>query len=80
MKLAHLAFGLLLLVAFLRTGQYMHREHHHLEGMADGPRLLYRSRHILILLTALIHLCLGTYLKLQEAWWRRQSPKDDTRT
>jgi hypothetical protein len=61
MKRFHLIFGLLLFVAFLLTGQYMDRFHHHLEGMSDGPRMLYRSRHIYILLAAMLNLGLGTY-------------------
>jgi hypothetical protein len=61
-KRFHLIFGLLLVIVFLLTGQYMDRFHNHLEGMADGPRMLYRSRHIYILLTGLLHLGVGTYI------------------
>ena len=61
MKRFHLIFGLLMLVAFLLTGQYMDRFLEHLRGMADGPRMLYRSRHIYILFSALLHLGIGTY-------------------
>jgi len=61
MKRFHLIFGFLVLVAFLLTGQYMDRFLEHLRGMADGPRMLYRSRHIYILFSALLHLGIGTY-------------------
>ncbi len=61
MKLFHQLFGALLVVVFLLTGQYMDRFHNHLEGFADGPRMLYRSRHIYILLAALLNLALGAY-------------------
>ena len=71
MRRAHLLLGALFLVAFVLTGQYMHRVHNHLEGMADGPRLLYRTRHIFILLTALLHLCLGAYLRVSPERWRK---------
>ena len=68
MKRFHLIFGLLLFVAFLLTGQYMDRFHGHLEGMSDGPRMLYRSRHIYILLAAMLHLGIGGYFS-----YRRES-------
>ena len=39
----------------------MDKIHSHLQGMADGPRMLYRSRHIYILLSAMLHLGVGSY-------------------
>jgi hypothetical protein len=47
----------------------MDKIHHHLQGMADGPRMLYRSRHIYILLSAILHLGVGSYFtyRLQTA-------------
>ena len=63
MKRFHLIFGLLLVIAFLLTGQYMDRFHQHLQSMPDGPRMLYRSRHIYILLSGLIHLGIGAYFR-----------------
>jgi len=63
MKRFHLIFGLVVLIVFLLTGQYMDRYLNHLEGMPDGPRMLYRTRHIFILLAALLNLGLGTYLQ-----------------
>lgn len=36
--------------------------HAHLDGMSDAPRLLYRTRHIFILITALACLGIGAYL------------------
>lgn len=61
MKRFHLIYGFVLVIVFLLTGQYMDRFQHHLHEMADGPRMLYRSRHIYILLTGLLHLGIGTY-------------------
>lgn len=49
------------MVAFLLTGQYMDKFHNHLAGMPDGPRLLYRTRHIFILLAGLLNLGIGAY-------------------
>jgi hypothetical protein len=68
MKKFHLIFGGLVIVTFLLTGQYMDRYHQHLQGMADGPRMLFRSRHIFILLSGLLHLALGAY------WNSRSTP------
>lgn len=56
---------------FVLTGQYMDRVLHHLQGMPDGPRMLYRSRHIYILLTALLHLGIGSYIQYQADTLRR---------
>ena len=61
MKKAHLIFGIFILVAFLLTGQYMDKYYNHLHGMSDGPRLLYRTRHIFILLAGLLNLGIGAY-------------------
>lgn len=57
----HLIVGLAGLVAFLLTGQYMHWAHAHLQGMADGPRLIYRSSHIYLLWASLLNLGYGCY-------------------
>lgn len=62
MKRAHLIFGGMVVIIFLLTGQYMDKYHHHLAGYPDGIRMLYRTRHIFILLSGLLHLGLGAYL------------------
>lgn len=71
MKRFHLTFGLIVVVVFLLTGQYMDRYFNHLEGMPDGPRLLYRTRHIFILLAGLLNLGIGTYFRPRESVGRR---------
>jgi len=71
MKRFHLMFGLILLVVFLLTGQYMDRYHEHLAYMADGPRMLYRTRHIFILMSGLLHLGLGIYFTYRAGTVRR---------
>jgi hypothetical protein len=71
MKRFHLMFGLVLLVVFLLTGQYMDRFHEHLRYMPDGPRMLYRTRHIFILLSGLLHLGIGSYFSYRAEKWRR---------
>ena len=62
LRRVHLVFGLLVFVAFLLTGQYMDKFHNHLEGMPDGVRMLYRTRHIFILLAGMVNLGLAAYL------------------
>ena len=52
--------GVVLTVIFIGTGQYMLRIAH-VADLAIGPRLLYRSRHIYLLMAALINLTLGAY-------------------
>ena len=71
MRKFHLAFGALIVIAFLLTGQFMDKYHGHLEGVPDGPRLLYRTRHIFILLAGLLHLGLGAYFTRRLGLWRR---------
>jgi hypothetical protein len=59
----HLVAGLLGLIAFVLTGQYMELTFAHLRGMPDAPRLMYRSAHIYILYVALLNLLLGCYFR-----------------
>jgi uncharacterized membrane protein YfhO len=61
MKRFHLIFGFAVVIAFLLTGQYMDKYLQHLDGMPDGPRMLYRTRHIFILLAGLINLGIAAY-------------------
>src|SRR5688572_21603394 len=63
MRNAHLITGLLFLAVFVATGQYMDLGYDHLRGMADGPRLLFRSAHIYLLFAALLNLLLGCYFQ-----------------
>lgn len=69
MKRFHLIFGLTVVIVFLITGEYMEYIQNRL--LSDGTRMLYRSRHIYILLTGLLNLGMGTYLSLRPSGWRR---------
>ena len=69
MKRSHLVLGIILVVIFLLTGQYM--EYVHNRELADGTRVLYRSRHIYLLANALINICLGLYVSYATEGWRR---------
>ena len=71
MRRLHLIIGLLVIAAFLITGQIMRRHTPPMEAMSDDIRLMYRSRHIYILASGLVNLLLGLYLSNRAAGWRR---------
>jgi hypothetical protein len=62
-KRLHFWTGIAGILIFTLTGQYMSLYHNHLQGMADGPRMLYRSAHIYLLLSSIINLVVGVYLQ-----------------
>jgi uncharacterized membrane protein len=57
----HVAMGLAAVVLFLATGIYMRTQETFL--LPDGVRLLYRSRHIYLLLSALLNLLVGIHYR-----------------
>lgn len=69
MKRFHIVFGLIIVVVFLLTGQYMEYVENRL--LPDGTRMLNRSRHIYILLVGLVNLGIGTYFTPRSRGWRR---------
>jgi hypothetical protein len=71
MKKVHLIFGIFIVFGFLMTGQYMDKYYNHLDGLPDGQRLLFRTRHIFILLAGLLNLGLGAYFTYRIQTWRR---------
>ena len=71
MRRFHLIFGIILFIVFLLTGQYMDKYHNHLHGMQDGIRMLYRTRHIFILLAGLLNLGIGSYFRYRTLSWGR---------
>ena len=71
MKRFHLIFGIMVIVIFVLTGQYMDKFLQHLVGMPDGPRMLYRTRHIYILMSGLINLGIGSYFVYGSTRWRK---------
>jgi hypothetical protein len=66
----HLLVGLLGIIAFLATGQYMDRVHDHLRSYDDTTRMLYRSTHIYILLASVTNAMTGIYLRPASVHWR----------
>jgi len=59
LPICHIVVGVIGLVTFLLTGQYMDLVHEHLVNMDDGPRMIYRSTHIYILLVSILNVCIG---------------------
>jgi drug/metabolite transporter (DMT)-like permease len=72
MKRLHLTFGVLVVIVFLLTGQYMDFQHPKVRELTDeGTRMMFRSRHIYLLLAGLVNLGLGVYFTYHKASWRR---------
>jgi peptidoglycan/LPS O-acetylase OafA/YrhL len=69
MRRLHRIFGVLIIFAFLLTGQFM--EFRQVGEMDDGARMMFRSRHIYILLAGLINLGVGVYFISWKERWRR---------
>lgn len=71
MRLTHKIVGLVIVVTFLLTGQYMEFTYGEWVGVPLETRMMYRSRHIYILLAGLLNLALGLYLTRQAVGWRK---------
>lgn len=63
LRKTHLIVGILGLLAFVLQGQYMDLALAHLVGLEDGPRMLFRSSHIYLLLAALLNVVMGVYMR-----------------
>ena len=59
LKSIHLIVGLLGLIVFVLTGQYMGIFLNGMQGMPDGPRMLYRSAHLYLMWASLLNLVVG---------------------
>lgn len=71
MSYLHLIFGVLLFVIFTVTGKFMRVDFPDKDLIPQDLRVLMRSRHIYILLSSLIHICLGIYLRIHAETWRK---------
>ena len=67
----HLAVGVLAVIAFLASGQFMRVHVPPVAVLEDGLRMMYRSRHIYLLGSGLVNLMLGLYLRAYAAGWRK---------
>src|SRR5690242_18316476 len=70
MKKLHLIVGVLTLIMFIITGQYLSRAYPNMVGVSDGLRMLLRSRHLYIMLAGAVNAALGLYLTRQARGWR----------
>jgi hypothetical protein len=71
MGIFHLIFGVVVFVVFLATGKFMRVDFPDKEIIPPEFRLLMRSRHIYILLAALMHILLGLYLEIRRETWQK---------
>lgn len=71
MKRLHLVVGVTALVAFLLTGQYMDYLEVRTNALGETARMMFRSRHIYLLLAGLVNLGVGAYFNYRESGWRR---------
>jgi hypothetical protein len=71
MKLLHILVGVFVLVAFLLTGQYMDYLDVRSGALGDATRMMFRSRHIYVLLAGLVNVAVGTYFVRRAGGWRK---------
>lgn len=71
MKRLHKIVGIAVIVVFLLTGQFMDFQQPAVRMMDDGARMMFRSRHIYILLAGLVNLGIGIYFSYQRERWRK---------
>jgi uncharacterized protein YjeT (DUF2065 family) len=71
MRRFHLTIGLLSVIAFLLTGQFMKHHSPAMQFLTPDVHMMYVSRHIYLLGAALVNLVLGLYLQLCPPGWRR---------
>lgn len=73
MRTLHRIFGVIIILAFLLTGQFMDFHDPQVREMTDeGTRMMFRSRHIYILLAGLINLGIGVYFTYWRERWRKR--------
>lgn len=68
MRAVHRWIGLLTVVVFLISGQFLRHHHPPMDTLSDSARLLLRSRHIYILASGLVNLMLGLYVQRVAGW------------
>ena len=71
MRLLHKVVGVTVVVIFLLTGQYLEFYYPEMKGVDDGTRMMFRSRHIYILLAGLLNIGIGTYFSYRHERWRK---------
>ena len=71
MRKLHLIAGLLGILVFVLSGQAMRLHKPPVRSLEHGQRMMFLSRHIYILGSALVNLVLGLHLKLESRGWQR---------
>jgi Na+-driven multidrug efflux pump len=71
MKLLHQIVGIVIVIIFLLTGQYLELYYPKMDEVGDGMRMLFRSRHIYLLLAGLLNVGIGAYFSYRKNRWRR---------
>jgi hypothetical protein len=71
LKPIHLTVGIVGLMAFVLTGQYLAIFLKGLSDMPDGTRLLYRTSHLYLMWGSLLNLIVGMYFVPAEAFASR---------
>src|SRR5215469_2811024 len=71
MRKLHLIAGLLGILVFVVSGQAMRLHKPPIRSLEGGQRMMFLSRHIYILGSALVNLTLGLYLRLESGGWRK---------
>jgi hypothetical protein len=69
-KVLHQIVGVIVVIIFLLTGQYMGAYFPGLYQSNEALRMMYRSTHIYILLAGLLNIGIGTYLTGRKKRWR----------
>jgi len=72
MKRLHLVVGVATLLVFLLTGQYMDYLEVRTNALGETARVMFRSRHIYLLLAGLVNVGVGAYFAYRERGWRRR--------
>lgn len=67
LKILYLSTGILTVLIFIATGQYLKHKFPNKEGMDLAFRVMQRSRHIFILLSGLVLAGIGTYFQSAKA-------------
>jgi hypothetical protein len=70
MRRVHFAAGVLTVLVFAATGQFMRHHAPPLPSLGDVERLMYRSRHIYILAAGLVNLMAGLHSPRKAFGWR----------
>jgi hypothetical protein len=72
LRRSHQALGVLTVIVFLLTGQYMDFYTPGMPELDRGVRMMFRSTHVYILLSGLLNIAVGTYLSHSKTRWRKR--------